>query len=149
MTTEGIPTPSPSFIDNMNTKVEKGLKLDLPITYGELEALCAGDDFCERALEQFKNYAIRYSNDVWKMNEALKNRAIYTDEEWREIFPQMDNERTRLHNTLIDSIKILSRKLNDAERDNSWMRALAPAGQVERATCGKFAIMLTYSMYVK
>lgn len=146
---EGKQKVSKPFIDNMGSKIEKGLQLDLPITFAELKEECSGDPLCEQALDGLVEYAIRYSNDVWNMSEALRNRKNYTDEEWKEIFPQMDDARSRLHDTLIDSIKILSRHLNNAERNTSWMKTLMPAGKVERAACGKFAIMLTYSMYVK
>ncbi|MFT5849948.1 MAG: hypothetical protein ACI9H6_000776 [Patiriisocius sp.] len=139
---------SPEFIADAQKKIEKGLILDLPITEEELLERCEGDSNCEKALDSFVEYSIRYAADVWDMKQLLMQRSEYSDEEWGELFARSDDERTRLHNTLIDSVAILSRAMMNAGEDNSWVKELAPAGKLERARCGKFAIMLTYSKYV-
>ncbi len=93
-------------------------------------------------------YAIRYAQDVWNMKIFTQQKGSYTEDEWASKLAKIDSDRTQLHNTYIDSIAILSRALVRAERDNSWVRALAPTGTLDRATCGKFAIMLSYWMSV-
>ncbi|MFT7507323.1 MAG: hypothetical protein ACI92I_000466 [Acidimicrobiales bacterium] len=136
------------FVSDAERKIEKGLVLDLPITEEELNERCEGDTNCETALEALLEYSTRYAADVWNMKQLLTQRSEYSDEEWKELFARADDDRTRLHNTLIDSIGILSRALTKAGEDNQWVKELAPNGKLERARCGKFAIMLCYSKYV-
>lgn len=131
------------FIENTQSKIEK-YGLDLPITPSELEALCTGDEHCEKALEDMLTYAVRYAADVWSMKELVMNKGSLPEDEWAEKLAKVDRERTQLHNAMIDSVAILSRALLRAEQDNTWVRELAPTGQLERARCGKFAIMLSY-----
>jgi hypothetical protein len=135
------------FIESTSKKVEQN-GLGLPITPDELEKLCAGDPHSEQALEDMLQYALRYALDVWNMKLFTRNRGDFSDSEWAEKLAKIDNDRTQLHNTYIESIGILSRALMRAERDNNWVKALAPTGTLDRATCGKFAIMLSYWLSV-
>jgi hypothetical protein len=136
-----------SFVEDTAKKIEKyGLKIS--ITPAELEAACAGDPHCEQALADMLRYAVRYVSDVWSMKEFVANKEELPDEEWAEKHKKIDSDRTQLHNTYIDSIAILSRAMMRAEKDNSWVRELAPTGTLDRATCGKFAIMLSYWLSV-
>lgn len=93
-------------------------------------------------------YAIRYASDVWAMKLFAEQQKNLDTKEWQEQYEKIDRERSQLHNTYMDSIKILSRNMVRAEKNIDWMKKLAPAGQLERATCGKFAIMLTYLLSV-
>ncbi len=138
----GIPIPQ-SFIEHQRRTVEK-YGLLLPITPHELEDECEGDPLCEGALEDMLTYAIRYANDVWDMKLFEEKQSELSREDWQEQHENIDRNRSQLHNTYMDSIKILSRNMAKAEKNIDWMRALAPVGQLERATCGRFAIMLTY-----
>jgi hypothetical protein len=122
--------------------------LDIIVTPAELANECAGDSLCEQALEEMLRYAIRYANDVINMKLFIKNKSEYLDDEWAEKLVEIDQARTRLHDTYIDSIKILSRHLHRAERNNTWFKELAPGGEIQRATCGKFAFMLSYWLSV-
>lgn len=137
---ESIPA---GLVEHTAVKVEK-YGLDLPVTLTELEEECADNKNCEQALSDMVTYAIRYACDVWAMKELVANKKQYDAAEWSELLAKADTDRTQLHNTFIDSIRILARALHQAERDNEWVRTLAPAGPLERAACGKFAIMLTY-----
>jgi hypothetical protein len=132
-----------AYIENAEKKIEKN-GLSLPITPDQLEAECAGDSHCEKALSEMLRYAVSYAMDVWNMKELVSQRSQYDESEWSEKLAKADDARTRLHNTYIDSIAILSRALIKAERDAEWVRHLMPAGTLDRATCGRFAIMLTY-----
>ncbi len=138
----GISIPS-DFIEHQSKKFEK-YGLNIAITPDELERECDGDPLCEKALNEMLTYAIRYANDVWSMKRFAEEQKTLDTDEWQEQHEKIDRERSQLHNTYIDSIKILSRNMVRAEKNIDWMRKLAPAGQLERATCGNFAIMLTY-----
>jgi len=59
-----------------------------------------------------------------------------------------EDDRTRLHNTYIESVAILSRAMNNADMDTTWVTELMSGGKLNRAACGNFGIMLTYSRYV-
>jgi len=138
----------PQMIDHIGSKYESQESLNLPITEEQLREQCEGIDLCERALESMLGYSIRYANDVWEMKKLIAEKANYTETQWAELFDKADSDRSRLHNTLIDSIAILSRQMNENELDIQWVKKLAPAGKLERVSCGRFAIMLTYSKYV-
>ena len=131
------------FVEHFSKKVET-YGLDLPITPAELEKLCDGNQNCERALQSMLQYALRYNYDVWTMKKFVADKASYADEEWAAELTRIDQQRTQLHNTYIDSIKILSRALNNDGRSIEWVKKLAPDGTLNRAACGKFAIMLSY-----
>lgn len=145
--TEDTPTVPEALLENTREKIESG-KLNAPISLDELHELVAGEPRAEQALNDLLVYASRYASDVWAMKELLSHRNEYPPEEWKEQYDQSDKDRTRLHDTLMDSIAILSRALLAADRDNSWIKQLAPAGKLERPACGSFAIMLTYMQYV-
>ena len=118
--------------------------LDIIITPDELEKECDGEPLCEKALTEMLSYAIRYANDVWSMKRFEAKKEEFSAEEWREQHERIDRARSQLHDTYIDSIKILSRNMVRAEKNIDWMKKLALAGELNRATCGNFAIMLTY-----
>ena len=138
----GISIPS-AFTEHQGRKYEK-YGLDMIITPDELENECDGDPLCEKALTEMINYAIRYANDVWSMKLYTKTQNDHSAEEWREQHGAIDRSRSQLHNTYMDSIKILSRNMVRFEKNIDWMQKLAPAGLLNRAACGNFAIMLTY-----
>jgi len=142
------PTVPEDFIKHTQEKIEKGQDLSIPISEHELITECEGDELCERALNDFFDYSVRYAADVWEMKMLFAEKNKYSTEEWQDIYGKADRARSQLHDTLIDSIAILIRQMNRAERDTDWARELMPAGKLERAYCGKFAIMLTYSRYV-
>lgn len=117
-------------------------------TYVELVDLCKGSESLESLLASFKEYAIRYSRDVWSMQEFLDKGGL-DSEGGAENFKEMDQARTRLHNALIDSIAILSRQLAKEGRDNGWVRDLTDGTSLNRAACGSFAILLVYELALK
>ena len=137
----------PEFTEHQGKKYEK-YGLDIIITPEELENECDGDPLCEKALSEMLRYAIRYANDVWAMKLFIEKRKELDTDEWQEQYAKIDRERAQLHDTYIDSIKILSRNMVRAEKNIDWMKKLAPGGQLSRATCGSFAIMLTYWLSV-
>lgn len=143
---EKIPIPH-GYVSEAEKKIEKN-GLSLPIDPSSLKEECAGDERCEKALQEMERYAIAYAIDVWNMKQLVADRSAYDEEEWAEKLAAADDARTRLHDTYIDSIAILSRALINAERDASWVRELMPAGKLDRASCGRFAIMLTYWLAV-
>lgn len=103
------------FTESQGMKVEK-YGLDIIITPEELENSCEGDPLCEKALSEMLTYAIRYANDVWSMKIfASKNTDLDTNE-WQEQHEKIDRERSQLHDTYLDSIRILSRNMVRAEK---------------------------------
>lgn len=128
--------------------VERNINAEMPVSYAELEEMCSEDPITHKAFTEMVRYAHEYISDVWNMREIVKNRSQYTEDEWKELFAQADDKRTRLHDTFIDSIAILVRRMGTVELDNEWVRELMPSGKLERSACGKFGIMLVYSKYV-
>lgn len=143
-----LPKITNETIDYAAKKVEQDMSETIPITYSELQSKCESDPTVYALFEEMISYAQAYVQDVWNMRELVKNKAQYSEEEWAEMFAKADSDRTRLHNTYIDSIAILVRNMGKNDLDNSWVRDLMPTGKLDRAACGKFAIMLVYSRYV-
>lgn len=144
---ESFPIISPETAERAIKNYEK-YGLDLIITPAELLDECAGDELCERALKEMLTYAVRYMEDVVHMKLFIMKKKEIPDDEWAAELARIDSNRTRLHDTYIDSIKILSRHLHRAERNNDWIKELAPNGEIQRAICGKFAFMLSYWLSV-
>lgn len=142
------PTLKPETEEYVYNTVEKRINMEMPISFTELENICEENELTQKAFSEMMRYAQAYIADVWDMKELLQKRDEYSPEEWRELHERADDARTRLHNTFIDSIAILSRTLNKYELPTDWVKKLAPLGKLDRATCGKFAIMLVYSKYV-
>jgi hypothetical protein len=136
-----------SFKEHQKKTYEK-YGFDIIITPEELEDECNGNSLCERALTDMLQYAIRYALDVWKMKELLSRQNEFEAEEWRVIHEKVDRERSQLHNTYIDSINILSRQLVKNDKNIDWVKKLYSGTEVNRAACGKFAIMITYWLSV-
>lgn len=135
-------------IDYATKKVEQEISEEMPISYTELQSVCESEPSIYPLFKEMVGYAQAYVQDVWNMRELIKNKSEYTEEEWAELFAKADSDRTRLHDTYIDSIAILVRNMGEYNLDNDWARALMPAGKLDRAACGRFAIMLVYSRYV-
>lgn len=74
------------------------------------------------------------------VNSAIRYARIRVD--WERSLPDLrrdtDDERTRAHNTFIDSCNILSRNMARVGEDNSWRQLLSD----DRKTIGDFACYL-------
>ena len=74
------------------------------------------------------------------MKSATRYARVRVD--WERSSPDvrrdMDDERTRSHNTFIDSCNILSRNMAKIGEDNSWRQLLGD----DRKTIGDFACYL-------
>lgn len=131
-------------------QMEKDLEGIRPvITVRQLTELCAGDEVLTKLAQDFINYSMRYAQDVWNMQKFINSSGLSTEEDI-EKFKEIDDARTRLHNTLVESIGILSRALGNSERDNEWVRPLLNSdGQgLSRAACGSLALLLVYNSYL-
>ena len=146
---ESYDPKSQGMPESMGEKFEKKFEgIEPPITEAELRAECEAYPELVRLIDDMLDYSARYVEDVWKMDAMIQRRDEYTStEEWQQAWSKVDGDRSRLHNTLIDSIAILSRNMNERELDIEWVRALAPAGTLERSYCGRFAIMLMFQRY--
>lgn len=116
------------------------------ISNRELLRLCSNSENLVKLYEDMMNYAVRYAEDVWSMHLFISTGQLDT-EKGAKAFSEMDDARTRLHNTLVDSIAILSRNLAKEGVNNEWVRELTSNGtQLERASCGRFALQLVFDL---
>ena len=117
------------------------------ITEQELQTVCEHDPTLIKLLDAMLEYSVRYALDVWSMQEFIHDKKFDTEDGARE-FAEMDDARTRLHTTLVDSIAILSRALGKNGLNNEWVRELSNGVGLGRAECGAFALLLTYRRYL-
>ena len=110
-----------------------------------LRDICEGDPDLEPLLESMLEYSVRYAVDVWHMQKFIHEGGFDEDP---EEFKRIDDMRTRLHTTLVDSIGILSRALAKKEKNNEWVRDLTQGVGLDRAACGAFALLITYRRYL-
>lgn len=91
-----------------------------------------------------------YAHDVFSMMyeqkiiEEMRNRGENTREAMLEL-GEIDKIRHHSHESLIDSINILSRAFAKNGKDNSWMSEVVSGG---RATYAVFALLTFYKMGV-
>jgi len=142
--------PNEGMPKQMGEKFEKKYEgMEPHITEEELREECADYPELLPLLDEMVEYASRYVLDVWKMEALLRKQKEFTSaEEWKEAWSKVDGDRSRLHDTFIDSIAILSRNMNQRELNTDWVKELAPTGKLERARCGKFGIMLMFRRYI-
>ena len=134
--------------ESMGEKFEKKFEnIEPPISEAQLREECADYPELTQLIDDMLDYAARYVEDVWKMEAMLKTQSEYSTEDWKEAWSKVDGDRSRLHNTLIDSIGILSRNMAQRDLDIDWVRDLAPTGTLERSYCGRFGIMLMFQRY--
>ncbi len=117
------------------------------ISENELKTLCENNSDLESLLKNMLGYFERYAIDVWNMQKFINDGRLDTDEGPDE-FKRIDDARTQLHNTLVDSIGILSRALGKNNKDNEWVRDLTNGASLNRASCGAFALLLVYRRYL-
>ncbi len=117
------------------------------ISEDELKTLCENNSDLESLLKNMLEYFQRYAVDVWNMQKFINDGGLDTDEGPEE-YRRIDDARTQLHNTLVDSIGILSRSLGKAGKNNEWVRELTNGASLNRASCGAFALLLVYRRYL-
>ncbi len=117
------------------------------ITESKLRELCDTDPVLNRLRENMTVYFDRYAVDVWSMHQFIDTGKFNT-EDGAQVFAEMDDARTRLHTALVDSIAILSRALLKSGRDTSWIQELSTGTNLDRASCGAFALLLVYRRYL-
>ncbi|MEI6810767.1 MAG: DUF3232 domain-containing protein [Candidatus Nomurabacteria bacterium] len=111
---------------------------------------CEGDPILIKLYEQMIKKCQEYSHDVFNMMyeqktiEEMRARNEDTQEAMIEL-SAIDKTRHYSHNSLMDSINILSRSLAKAEKDNSWMLEVSSGG---RATYAIFALLTFYKLSV-
>ena len=109
MNFEAINPPSEA-LEHTRSKIEKSnreLSDMMPIEYQELVEMCEGDPMTEKAFSEMMRYAAAYMEDVWNMKQLYANKKQYEDQDWAELLAKSDSDRTRLHDTYIESIGIL------------------------------------------
>jgi hypothetical protein len=114
-------------------------KTESIVSVEELEEQCGSDIELKELLSEMLEACYRYTETVFKYNEIL-NKTDLKDDDFRKEMSHMENNRTIIHNAMMDSINIFSRQLGEKEKDNNWAKKL----QGHRAHYAKFAMMTTY-----
>ena len=143
--------PPIEALNHTQKKVEnsnRSLSEMMPIEYLDLAEMCEENPMTRKALSEMERYAAAYMTDVWDMKLLYSKKSEYEESEWADMLAKAEDDRTRLHNTYIESVAILSRAMNNADMDTTWVTELMSGGKLNRAACGNFGIMLTYSRYV-
>lgn len=135
----------PNAVESM--KKEGYEEIPIEITEERIAELSRGNEELEHLGIELMRYCCRYATDVWSMHERL-TKGIEDKEDAKE-YQDQDEARTRLHNALIDSFNVFSRKLAQEKRDNSWMASLVRAGEGSRAAYGRLALLLAYRHILK
>lgn len=137
------------IVDDRAAQVEKlSAELrELPpqphVTLEQLEALAQGNPELMELFEEMAEYFFRYYEDVAAYQETIAQGI--TDEN-RLAFQEQDKARTRLHNTMIDSVRIFARALQKAGKDISWIANLEKSG---RTAYANFALLIAHNEAVK
>ncbi len=122
-------------------------KIKPAISEKELYALCEDSPQLIKLVDDLMEYASRYALDVWSMQKFV-DEGGRMKETGREEFTVMDEARTLLHTALVDSIAILSRALRKEGKDVKWVQKLMRSNELERSSCGAFALITVYQRYI-
>lgn len=113
-------------------------------TEGQMREMCEGNENLESLLEDMIEYMHRYTIDVceWEKMDRIVGTKDYDPKE----FAKLDAQRTILHEAMIDSVRIFSRNLAKAGKDNTWVESIDSKG---RAGYASFALKCTYAEIIK
>lgn len=120
------------------------------ISPDELRKQCEDNPILLKLYEQMTKQCQAYAHDVFSMMyeqkiiEEMRARNEDTREAMLEL-GEIDKIRHNSHESLMDSINILSRNLVKNGKDNSWMNEVVSGG---RATYAAFALLTFYKMSV-
>jgi hypothetical protein len=113
-------------------KMKKYESIQPPVSKEYLYELCSGDEGLTEHLEEMLEYFYRYTHDACEQQSLISKGIEENLEEIRE----KDIPRTRLHDAMIDSVKILARNLGQKGKDISWFASIdkrARAGYAQLA----------------
>jgi len=115
---------------------------DIRNAFERIEQDCAGSDQLKEYFETVKNYCYQYTDVVLQFNQLFEDNANgkITAEEYKSNYKNIDEMRSRIHNSTIDSFNILSRLMAKNGKNNDWIKPLAQGGRV---AYGNFAIKKT------
>lgn len=133
--------------------VERKISEKIPISLTELVKLCkeadlnrGGGHAVEKLFQDLCDYAIRYVVDIWRLDMAVK-AGYSVDDRNRDNVEEMDRNRSILHTSVTDQVRILLRNLNNNGVNTDWAKDLFDVtGDVSRAASGKFAIEIASSI---
>ena len=118
------------------------------ITPEALKKECGNDPVLLQLYDQMTRQCKAYSHDVFSMMheqrviEEMRSRGENLEETMAEL-RHIDQIRHNSHESLMDSINILSRTLAKVDKDISWMREVSSGGRASYAT---FALLTFYSL---
>lgn len=142
------PFPDNKIISSME---DHGYKtLNPAISPEQLLKECEDNPILLKLYEQMIKQCQAYAHDVFSMMyeqkiiEEMRTRGENTREAMLEL-GEIDKIRHNSHESLMDSINILSRALAKNGKDNSWMNEVVSGG---RATYAVFALLTFYKMGV-
>ena len=117
----------------------------LSISPQNLENLCKGNVELEQMFQEMLIKCLRYTEDVFVLEQTNAEPAGSRDENWRTQREKADLDRHNLHEATMDSINILSRNLAKNGKSNEWLRPVAVNG---RSGYSRFAIGFAFSYYL-
>lgn len=108
------------------------------ITLEKLEEACKGNEILEICLRSFIDDALRYTETICQFRQ-IAQIADKTKEE-ATCFVEIDAIRRNVHESLVNSIFVLSRQLGKFGKDNSWIDRLP-----DRSSKGRLALIIAFS----
>lgn len=108
-----------------------------PVKEEYLRELCGNDENLLEIFEDMLEYFYRYTKDVCAQESLIKEGIPENIDEIRE----KEEPRSILHDSMIDSVKIFARNLNNKGLDVSWLDNIDKKG---RAGYAQFALLTTF-----
>lgn len=115
----------------------KSFEITPPVSAEYLLGLCEGDPELRELFDEMIEYFYRYTRDVCEQEMLIKKGMSENLEEIKE----MDIKRTKLHNAMIDSVKILAKNLLRKGKDSLWIVPIDKNGRVGYA---QLALLTTF-----
>ena len=143
---EGLTEKYPSAAKKMaeyteNPKMAEFIKPQVDWT--EVENSCRDNEVLSELYEEMLNYFYRYTETVCQYDEILSQDLSDADVNAR--FQTLEEERTTIHNTTMDSVNILARNMGRLGQNNSWLQKVGES----RADYGKLALTTIFSRLIE
>jgi benzoyl-CoA reductase/2-hydroxyglutaryl-CoA dehydratase subunit BcrC/BadD/HgdB len=106
------------------------------VSLKDLEEACLGNEILEELLRDTIEYCMRYAETVCRFEQIVLQS---TERDVANDRAELAVVRTRVHDTTIESIKLLARTLRKSGKDSSWITKL-----VDRPAFTKFAVLTAF-----
>ena len=112
------------------------------ITLEKLQEICNGKEVLEICLRCFIEDSLRYTETICQFRQLAQIADKTKDE--ATYFVEVDAIRRGVHDSLVNSLCVLSRQLGIFKKDNSWIEKVP-----DRSSKGRLALITAFAFITR